>query len=210
MPLFDLCMQLRHALVVKGHFAAHQDIKDDAETPHVDLGPCVLLGLQEFRRGKVQTPAEGLELAAGREEIAQAKVDDFDVARLANQNVLNLQIAMDNAVAVAVVEGTGNLAREFASLLLLEAAVRDDVVEHLAAIYKLEQHIPVVVCPDDVLHATDVGVVEQADNGGLSGRPDFLGVVGSLAVGGALVLVLRLSGNDLDGHLCRVSRVSAA
>jgi hypothetical protein len=205
MPLFDLCMQLRHALIVKRHFTAHQDIKDDAETPYVDLGPGVLLGLQEFGCGKVQAPAECLELAPGREEVAQAKIDDLDVASLANQNVLNLQVAMDDAVTMAVVECTGNLAGEFASLFFLETTVRDDVVEHLTTVYKLEQHVPVVVCPDDILHATDVGVVEQADNGGFSRGSDFLGVVGSLAVGSALVLVLRLSGNNLDGRLCHVN-----
>jgi hypothetical protein len=201
MPLLDLCMQLRHALVVKRHFTTHQDIQDNAETPHVDLGPSVLLCLEQLWRSKVQTSAEGLQLAPRREQVAQTEIDNLDVARLADEDILNLQVAVDDAVAVAVVERTGNLAGELASLLLLETAMGDDVVEHLAAIHKLEQHVPVVVCPHDVFHAADVGVVEQADNGGFTGSPDFLGVVCSLAVGGALVLVCRLSGDDLDGHL---------
>jgi hypothetical protein len=61
----------------------------------------------------------------------------------------------------------------------------------------------VVVCPDDVFHAADVGVVEQADNGGFAGSAHLLGVVCPLAVGGALVLVCRLAGHDLDGDLSR-------
>jgi hypothetical protein len=123
MPLFDLCMQLRHALVVKRHFTTYQNVQDDAETPHVDLGPRVLLRLQEFWRSKVQTPAKCLELAPGREKIAQAEVDDLDVARLADENVLDLEVAVDDAVAMAVVERTGDLAGELASLLFLETAM---------------------------------------------------------------------------------------
>jgi hypothetical protein len=48
-------------------------------------------------------------------------------------------------------------------------------------------------------------MVQQADNGGLPGRADFFGVVGSFAVGGTLVLVLGLSRYDLDGGLGLIS-----
>jgi hypothetical protein len=58
-----------------------------------------------------------------------------------------------------------------------------------------------VICPHNVSHATDVGMVEQADNGGLSGGPHLLGVVSSLTVGGALVLVGRLARYYLDSNL---------
>ena len=108
---------------------------------------------------------------------------------------------MDNTVSMTVIQGTGNLARELASLLLLEAAVGDDVVQHLSSVDKLEEHVPVVVGAYDISHATNIRVVQQADNGGFAGGPDLLGMVGSFAVGSALVLVLGLSGHYLDGHL---------
>jgi hypothetical protein len=65
-----------------------------------------------------------------------------------------------DAVSVAVVQGTRDLASEFARLLLLEAPVRNDVVQHLPAIHVFEKHVPMVVCPNDVAHAADVGVVQ--------------------------------------------------
>jgi len=108
---------------------------------------------------------------------------------------------VDDAVAMAVVERAGNLTGKLAGLLLLEAAMGDDVVEHLAPIDKLAQHVPMVVGADDVTHATDVGVVEQADNGSLAGGAHLLGVVGALPVGGALVLVLGQPRHDLDGRV---------
>ena len=112
---------------------------------------------------------------------------------------------MHNAIPVAVVEGTGDLSSELARLLFLQAAVRDDVVEHLTAIDKLKHHVPVEVRAHHILHAAYVRVVQQTDNGGLPGCADFFGVVGSFTVGSALVLVLGLSGYDLDGGLRVVS-----
>lgn len=108
---------------------------------------------------------------------------------------------MDDAVSVAVVKGTGNLAGKLASLLFLETAVRDDVIEHLTAIDKLKHHVPMEVCPDDIFHAADIRVAEEADNGGLSGGADFFGVVGSLTISSALMLILRLARHNLDGGL---------
>lgn len=112
---------------------------------------------------------------------------------------------MDDAVPVAVVKGAGNLSSELARLLFLEAAVRDDVVEHLSTVDELEHHVPVEVCAHDILHAAYVGMVQQTDNGSLSGGSDFFGVVGSFTVGGALVLVLGQSRDDLDGRLLMIS-----
>jgi hypothetical protein len=145
-------------------------------------------------------------LIAGREEVAEAKINNLDIAHLADEDVLDFEITVDDAVSMAVVEGAGYLAGKLARLLFLEAAVGDDVVEHLAAIDKLEHHVPVEVCPDDILHAADIRMVQEADDGGLSGSADFLGVVGSFAVGSALVLVLRLTGHNLDGGLDGVSK----
>jgi hypothetical protein len=62
-----------------------------------------------------------------------------------------------------------------------------------------------VVRTYNVSHTANVRVVEQADDGGFSGSADFFGVVCPLAVGGALMLVLRLSRDNLDGHLRPVS-----
>jgi hypothetical protein len=138
MSLFDLCMQLWHALIVKRHFTTHQDVKNNTKTPNIHFWSCVLLGLQEFWGSKVKASAKRLELASRREQIAEAKIDDFDVASLADEDVLNLEVTVDNAIAVTVVQRTGNLSGKFAGLLLLETAVRDDVVKHLATVDEFE------------------------------------------------------------------------
>jgi len=201
MTLLNLGMELWHALVIERHLAADQDVQHNTKTPDVDLRASVLFGLEKFGGGKVQTSTECLELIPRREQVTQSKVNNLDVAHLADKDVLNLEISVDDAVPVAVVQGAGNLSSELARLLFLEAAVGDDVVEHLSTIDELEHHVPVEVCAHDILHAADVGMVQQTDNGSLSGGSDFFGVIGSFAVGGALMLVLGLSRNDLDGGL---------
>jgi hypothetical protein len=208
MSLLNFGVQLRHALVVERHLTTHQDIENDAKTPNVDLGPGILLRLQQFRSCEIQAPAKRLELVTWREQVAKTKVDDLNVACLANQNVLDLEVAVYDAISVAVVQCTGDLAGELARLLFLQTAMRDDVVEHLSSVDELEEHIPVVVGPHHVSHAADVGVIKKADDGGLSGRTNLLGMVGSLAVGGTLVLVLRLSRYNLHSHLHCVSKLA--
>jgi hypothetical protein len=119
MSLLDLGMKLRHALVIERHLAAHQDIQNDTEAPYINFGSSVLLGLQQLWGSKVQTSTESLEVIPRRKKVAQPKVDDFDIAGFADENVLDLEITMDDAVAVAIVKGAGNLAGELAGLLLL-------------------------------------------------------------------------------------------
>jgi hypothetical protein len=112
-------MQLRHALVIKGDLATDEDIQNDTKAPDINLWTGVSLCLQELRSGKVEGATEGLEKAFGGEGVAQAKIDDLDVARLADKNVLNLQITMNKTVTMAIVQGTRDLAAKLPRLLLL-------------------------------------------------------------------------------------------
>ncbi len=195
-------MQRRHALIVEWDLATNEDVEDDAEAPHVYFRASVGPGLQELRGGKIQAAAKGLEVPAWRKQVAQTKVDNLDVAILADEDVFDFKIAVDNAVAVAVVEGAGNLAAELARLLFLELAMGDDVVEHLTAVDKLEEHVPVIVCADNIAQAADMGMIEEGDYGGFAGGTDFLGLIGALLVGSALVIIFgRATRNNFAGDL---------
>jgi hypothetical protein len=74
--------------------------------------------LKQFGCGEVQAPAKRLELVLGREKIAQSEVDDLDVAHLADEDVFNLEIPVNDAVSVTVIQCTGDLSGELAGLLL--------------------------------------------------------------------------------------------
>lgn len=143
-------------------------------------------------------------MAARGEQIAESKIDDLDVTGLAYQDVFDLEVAVNNAVAVTVIQCAGDLATELASLLLLEFAMRYDVIEHLAAIDVFKQHIPVVVGAHYVPHAADVGVIQEGDDGSLACRSNFFGLVGPFLVGAGLVFLGRTARHNLASNLRRV------
>lgn len=109
---------------------------------------------------------------------------------------------MDDTITVAVVERTGYLARELAGLFFLELAVRDDVVKHLTTIDILKQHIPVVVCTDNIPKSTNVGVVEEGDDSCLACSTDLLGLVGALLIGAALMAIV--GGSSRNDFACNL------
>lgn len=157
--LLNLCVECRHTLVIKWYLAADKDVQYDAKAPYIYLGSLVCPSLKQFRGGKVEAAAKRLEMSTGSKQITQAKVDDLDVTILIDENVLNLEVAVYDAVSVTIVERASNLAGKLAGLFLLELAMGDDVVEHLPAVDKLEQHVPMVVCAYNIFQATDVRVV---------------------------------------------------
>lgn len=78
----------------------------------------------------------------------------------------------------------------------------DDVVEHLTSVDILEEHIPVVICPDHVAHTTDVRMIGQGDDGGFTRCADLLAMVCPFALCRCAVLsIVGASGDDLDSNL---------
>lgn len=195
-------MECGHALVIKRHFAADQHIENDTKAPNIDFRPRVCPCLKELGGGEVQATTKGFEVTTRGKKIAEAEIDDFDIPGLTDEYILNLEISVDNTVAMAVIEGAGNLATEFAGLFLLQFAVGYDVIEHLAAVDVFAEHVPVVVGADDISHAADVGVVEESDDCSLAGSPDLFGLICSLLVGSSMVAILcGAAGNDFASDL---------
>lgn len=160
MSAFDLGVQLRHALIVKRHLTTNQHVENYTEAPHVDLWASVLSSVQQFWSRKVETAAEGLQQGSWRVEVAQTEIYYFDVTALADQDVFDLQISVDDAIAVTIIEGTCNLTAELSGLLLFQTTMCDDIVEHLTAIDIFEEHVPVIVSPLYISHAAYIWVIE--------------------------------------------------
>lgn len=138
------------------------------------------------------------------EEVAETKIDNLDVACLADKNVFDLEISVYDAVPVQVVQSTCDLPAKFPGLFLLKFAVRDDVIEHLATVDIFEKHIPMVVCTDNIVKSTDVGMVQEGADGGFTSGSDFLGLIGTLFVGARLVIIVgRTTRNNFTCYLVR-------
>lgn len=82
--------------------------------------------------------------------------------------------SVNDVIFVAVLEGAPNLSCKFPGDAFAEAAMGDDIVEHLAAIYEFEDHVVVGRLDDELAHATDVRVEEEHRKGGLADGADFL------------------------------------
>ena len=194
-------MQLGHTLIIERYFPTHQHVQDDTKTPDVYFRACILPRLQEFRRSKVQTTTERFEMALGCEQVAQTEIDNFDIPRLAYQDILDFQVSVNDAIPMAIIQSTCYLAAKLPSLFLLQPAMRDDVVQHLTSIDILKQHVPMVIGTHHISHCADIRVIEQSDDGCFSGSPDFLGVICTFAVSIITMLVSRLPWHNLDSNL---------
>ena len=115
------------------------------------------------------------------EVVGEAKVCDDDVAIAVEEEVLELEIAVDDLLGVDVADAGDELGEELAGVLFLEVAVGEDVVEELAARGVVEDDADVLVCLDDVVEADDVRVLEPLCKGGGGGGG---GGVSSAAAGG--------------------------
>ncbi|KAJ7247917.1 hypothetical protein B0H12DRAFT_1324821 [Mycena haematopus] len=74
--------------------------ENDPKRPNIDLGPVIM-------------------------QIAEPKVDDLgNIACLRNQDVLDLEVAVDDVVAVAIVQGGSDLPSKLAGHTLAETAMR--------------------------------------------------------------------------------------
>ena len=97
---------------------------------------------------------------------------------------------MDHHVAVAVLDAGDDLLEEVSRLVLAETTLLHDVVEELAALDVLHDHVDVVRGLEDLIQADDVRVHEQ---------PQDLDLPANLLlhVDGLDLLAVQ----DLDGHL---------
>lgn len=66
--------------------------------------------------------------------VRQAKVGDLDGQARVQQEVLRLEVAVHDHVAVAVLDARDDLLEETARLVFGQAALFDDVVKQLAAL----------------------------------------------------------------------------
>jgi hypothetical protein len=79
-------------LIVEGHFATHENIENDAETPDIDLWAGIDFRVEKLGCGKVERAAERSEVVDGVEQIRQAEIDELDVSSLGNKDILDFQV----------------------------------------------------------------------------------------------------------------------
>ena len=117
--LADFEKEFVSVLVVEGGDADDHLVDDAAEGPPVHLLP-VALFLDDLRGEVLGGAADGLgELVP--HELGEAEVRELEIAVLADEDVLGLEVAVDDAVGVEVLECEEDLGGEETSLVLGES-----------------------------------------------------------------------------------------
>ena len=154
-------------VVVERQVAGEHGIQDHAARPHVDGRADVHAVLHdELRRRVARTAAARRHqvVAAGAEIVRKAKIGDDHIAVAVEEQVLELQVAVDDLFAVQVRDARDELRKEAARLALLEALLRENVVKQLATRAVLEHDADVALRLNHLVQMHNVGMAQQAQH----------------------------------------------
>ena len=102
--------------------------------------------------------------------VGEAECRDNDVAVTVEQQILELQVAMNDFLLVDVPDAGDELRKELACILLPQVAMGKDVIKQLASGRIFEDDTDVLVGLDHIVQADDVGVFESLQDHFMGGR----------------------------------------
>ena len=128
----------------EGEDALHDNEKDDSDWEHVDILTLVRLALLDFGSHVGHGAAVAIELVdvfvACKTEVGQ-----FEVQLVVNENIFELQVAMDHSAAVHVIDWVEHLVQEKPSSVLTHGAHGLAKVEKKATLDELHNDVDEVV-----------------------------------------------------------------
>mmetsp|Transcript_88878 Transcript_88878/g.251984 ORF Transcript_88878/g.251984 Transcript_88878/m.251984 type:complete len:349 (-) Transcript_88878:26-1072(-) len=162
-PQSHLGQHFRVSLTVKRWVPAKHDVHDDPAAPQV--ARVVVPAAEHLRSDVVGRAGLRCKLDVWRDHAGEAEVDDLQDVRIdtlllrLEEEVLRLQVAVADPVLVHVVDGTNHLLHDDRDLGLLEVALRDDVIEELAAAAKLHDQVYVLGVHESLVELDNARVV---------------------------------------------------
>jgi hypothetical protein len=120
----------------------------------------VLLALEHFGARVARRAAEGLEQAALLPLAHETEVAELDAALAVEQDVFELEVAVDDALVVHVTDSQAELAKDAPALDLGQAALLDEVVKQLASGAELGDEPDVRLGREHLEQLADVRVVQ--------------------------------------------------
>ena len=125
-------------LAVEGRVAGEHFIKQNAKGPKVH-GEVVHLAPQNFGRNVIGRPAERLSFAVRLDLLAHAKVAYFAVAGRVEENVVEFEVPVDDALVVQELEAAEDLGRVESGPVLRELDGVDNVEHQIASVQKFHE-----------------------------------------------------------------------
>ena len=157
----DFLVQLRSGLVFKRQIAGHHGEKDDAARPDIDPRTVVLQPVDHLRccvAGRATGRFQHLTLLVG---VAEAEIDQSNILLMVEEQVLRLEVPVNDAQLVEVLDAADDLLEEFAGFGLLELLLLHDVVEELAPAHELHYQKQLLRRLNDFEQLDDVGMPDE-------------------------------------------------
>ena len=148
-------------------------VEDDAQ--RVDVGPVIDLQRPlHLLRGHVVQRAHHLPRPGQREvagvaaqQLGQAEVGDLHAALAVQQDVLRLDVAVDDALLVGVLQGVADLRHDPQRLLRLQVAVAQQLPQ-VDAVHVLHDEVVEAAGLAEIVDGDDVGMAEPGQGAGLA------------------------------------------
>ena len=150
---------------LKGRLADNQRIDDDTDRPNVDFVRVTLFAFQHFGRNIVRGTADGtLALTIELEFRGQTEITDFDLHFVVQEEVTELQISVDDAMTVEVLDSRADLVDVALNLELVQSLTPTQKLVERLVLAELKQDVDVLGVLEEVLEADNVVLVQRAMN----------------------------------------------
>ncbi len=179
--LFGKYLHHEHPRIAAERKLAGEQLEEDhAEAVNIASAVGLVAFAARLLGGHVRRSAEHAAVDRERElagvALGQAKIHDVRLAFEIDHHVARLEIAMDDALLVGIVQGAGDLSAKLGGLARGEALGREPVSERDAA-DKVADDVDRVLGASDFVNAHDVGVAKLRGDAGLA--IELLGFCGS-------------------------------
>lgn len=139
-------MQVLHVGALERHVAVEHRVEHHTRTPHV-YGPAIVAFLGNYLRGYVgRRAALVVEDRTGLDLLADTEIRDLDVALVVEQNVLQLDVAVQDVLRMDVSDSLYYLLEEVLGEGLVELSSLAHVGEQIATCAKLHDEQVVLLC----------------------------------------------------------------
>ena len=143
-------------------------------------------------------------------ELGQTEVGDLQLAAFVQQQVLRLDVAVDDAVVMGVLQGRADLRHDGQRLARRQPAAVQQLPQ-VGPVDVLHQEIEPLIPPAEIVHGHDVRMIEQRQGAGLAGEPfgkrRVVGDGGSEDLQGHRAAQLLLPGLVDDPHAAAANQV---
>ena len=146
---------------LKGRLANDQGVDYHTNRPDVDLVRVTLFAFEDLRRDIVGSTANrALPLTIKLELGSETEIADLDLHLVVKEEVAQLQISVDDAMTVEVLDSGADLVDVALDFELMEALTPAQELVQRLILAELEEDVDILCVLEEVLKANDVVLME--------------------------------------------------